>query len=189
MISPYRGVRQLFGEAEEKMPRVFLDLNNSEDLKKVKGQWRVAQGLVPGESNEGLTAQLAASPARMPDYDDSSWQICTNIRKSRSGGFTFAWYRITVTLPAELNGISVAGTRVFLETNIDNYGEIWIDGKQDRLTGMIQGNNAQQRVEASSHAVPGARHVIACLAANGPLGEPRGGVFLRYATRAFESRD
>jgi hypothetical protein len=31
--------------------------------------------------------------------------------------------------------------------------------------------------------------VIACLAANGPLGEPRGGVFLRYATLAFESRD
>ena len=30
------------------MPRVFLDLNNVEDLTKVQGQWRVAQGLVPG---------------------------------------------------------------------------------------------------------------------------------------------
>jgi hypothetical protein len=171
------------------MPRMFLDLNNPEDLKKLKGQWRVAQGLVPGEANEGLVAQLTASPARLPDYDDSNWEICHNIRKSRSGGFTFAWYRIAVILPTELNGISVAGTRVFLETNIDNYGEIWIDGQQDRLTGMIQGNNAQQRVEASAHAVAGARHVIACLAANGPLSEPRGGVFLRYATLAFESRD
>ena len=54
-----------------------------------------------------------------------------------------------------------------------NYGEIWVDGKQDRVTGMIQGNNAQQRVEASNSAVPGNKHVIACLAANGPLGEPR----------------
>jgi len=25
--------------------------------------------------------------------------------------------------------------------------------------------------------------------ANGPLAEPRGGVFMRYATLAFESRD
>jgi len=33
------------------------------------------------------------------------------------------------------------------------------------------------------------QHVIACLAANGPLGEPRSGVFLRYATLTFESPD
>ena len=106
-----------------------------------------------------------------------------------SVGFTFAWYRLTLELPDQVNGIAIAGTRVFFETNIDNYGEIWVDGKQDRVTGMIQGNNAQQRVEASTNAAPGTRHVIACLAANGPLGEPRGGVFLRYATLAFESRD
>jgi hypothetical protein len=36
--------------------------------------------------------------------------------------------------------------------------------------------------------VPGAKHVIACLVANGPLAEPMGGVFIRYATIAFESR-
>jgi hypothetical protein len=39
----------------------------------------------------------------------------------------------------------------------------------------------------SGSAVPGARHVIACLVGNGPLGEPRGGIFIRYATLAFES--
>jgi len=171
------------------MPRVFLDLNNIEDLEKVKGQWRVAQGLVPGQPNEVLSAQLPGSPARLPDYDDSGWELCTNIRKSRSAGFTFAWYRLTFELPERINGIVVAGTRVFFETNIDNYGEIWVDGKQDRVTGMIQGNNAQQRVEANPNAAPGTKHVIACLAANGPLAEPRGGVFLRYATLAFESRD
>lgn len=171
------------------MPRVSLDLNNEEDRNKVKGQWRVGPGLVPGEPNEGLTAQLLASPARLPDYDDSGWEICTNIRKSRSIGFTFAWYRITVVLPEEIQGIAVASTRVFFETNIDNYGEIWVDGEQDRVTGMIQGNNAQQRVEVNRNAVPGTRHVIACLAANGPLGEPRGGIFMRYATLAFESKD
>jgi hypothetical protein len=169
------------------MPRVALDLNAAEDRQKVKGQWKVAQGLVPGEPNEGLTAQLLASPARLADYDDSHWDVCTNIRKSLSVGFTFAWYRITVDLPQSVNGVGVAGSRVWFETNIDNYGEIWIDGQIDRNTGVIVGINAQQRVEVSASAVPGARHVIACLVLNGPLAEPRGGIFMRFATLAFET--
>jgi hypothetical protein len=169
------------------MPRIALDLNKAEERQKVKGEWRVAPGLVPGEPNEGLTAQLLASPARLADYDDSGWAVCANIRESLSVGFTFAWYRMTVEFPAEVEGIALAGSRVWFETNIDNYGEIWIDGQIDRSTGVIVGINASQRVEVSARATPGERHVIACLVANGPLAEPRGGIFMRYATLAFES--
>jgi hypothetical protein len=169
------------------MPRIALDLNNAEDRQHVKGEWRVAPGLVPGEPNEGLTAQLLASPARLADYDDSGWAVCTNIRESLSVGFTFAWYRITVAFPNQIDGIDLTGSRVWFETNIDNYGEIWIDGQIDRSTGVIVGINASQRVEISTSASPGETHVIACLVANGPLAEPRGGIFMRYATLAFES--
>lgn len=169
------------------MPRITLDLNNAEDCRKVKGQWRVGQGLVPGQPNEGLAAQLLNTPARLPDYDDSSWEVCTNIRKSISKGFTFAWYRITVQLPEQVNGVDVAGCRVWFETNVDNYGEVWIDGRIDRPTGAIAGINASQRVEVTNKAAPGTKHVIACLVANGPLAEPRGGVFMRYATLSFET--
>lgn len=176
-------------QEEEKMPRIALDLNKEEDRRKIKGQWRVGQGLVPGEPNEGLAAQLLNTPARLPDYDDSSWEVCANIRKSRSVGLTFAWYRIVVEIPEKLDGVPLADSRVFFETNVDNYGEIWIDGKIDRAAGVISGINAQQRVEVSAKAAPGAKHVIACLAINGPLAEPRGGIFMRYAALAFESRD
>ena len=169
------------------MPRVALDLNKAEDRQKVKGQWRVGQGLVPGEPNEGLTAQLRECPARLADFDDSRWEVCGNVRESRSVGFTFAWYRIAIELPESVDGVAVAGSRVWFETNIDNYGEMWIDGKIDRSTGVIVGINAQHRVEVSGSAVPRSRHVIACLVGNGPLGEPRGGIFMRYATLAFES--
>jgi hypothetical protein len=169
------------------MPRIALDLNNAAHRQHVKGTWRMAPGLVPGEPNEGLTAQLLASPARLPDYDDSGWDVCDNIRHSISVGFTFAWYRITVTVPQQVDGVSVAGSRMWFETNIDNYGEIWINGQIDRSTGVIVGINASQRVEVSNSAVPGQRFVIACLVANGPLAEPRGGIFMRYATLAFES--
>jgi hypothetical protein len=169
------------------MPRIALDLNTSADRQKVKGEWRVAQGLVTGQPNEGLTAQLLACPERLADFDDSGWQVCTNIRQSLSVGFTFAWYRITVTIPEQANGMALAGSRVWFETNIDNYGEIWINGQIDRSTGVIVGINASQRVEVSNRAVPGEQFVIACLVANGPLAEPRGGIFMRYATLAFES--
>jgi hypothetical protein len=76
---------------------------------------------------------------------------------------------------------------VWFETNIDNYGEVWINGQIDRSTGVIVGLNAQHRVEVSNSAVAGAKFVIACLVVNGPLAEPRGGIFMRYATLAFES--
>ena len=171
------------------MPRIALDLNSSEDCRKVKGQWRVGPGLVPGQPNEGLTAQLLAAPPRLADFDDSGWEICTNVRSSISKGFTFAWYRIAVELPEQVNGVALRDYRVFFETNVDNYGEIWIDGKIERPAGTIVGINASQRVEVSDKAQPGAKHVIACLVANGPLAEPRGGVFMRYATLAFELSD
>ena len=169
------------------MPRVALDLNRADDRTLVKGEWRVAAGLVPGEPNEGLKAELRGSPARLAEYDDAGWQVCRNIRESRSVGFTFAWYRIAVEVPDRVGDVALAGARVWFETNIDNYGEIWVNGQIDRSTGVIVGINAQHRVEVSGSAVPGARHIIACLVVNGPLAEPRGGIFMRYATLAFES--
>ena len=55
------------------MARIALDLNKEQDRQKVKGQWRLGPGLVPGQPNEGLTAQILSAPARLPDYDDSGW--------------------------------------------------------------------------------------------------------------------
>jgi hypothetical protein len=170
------------------MPRIALDLNKEADRQKVKGQWRIGRGLVPGEPNEGLVAQTLNTPARLAEYDDSKWEVCNNIRQSISKGFTFAWYRIAVVLPAEIDGIALTDSRVYFEANFDNYGEVWINGKIDRPTGAIVGINAQYRVEVIN-VVPGGKHIIACLVANGPLAEPVGGIFMRYATLAFASRN
>jgi hypothetical protein len=170
------------------MPRVALDLNQEADRQKVKGTWRRALGLVPGEPNQGLVAELEASPARLADYDDSGWETTDNVRDLVSKGFTFGWWRIAVELPQEIDGQPIAGSTVLFETNIDNYGEVWVDGDIDLVNGTVVGFNAQQRVVVSPSAVPGARHVIACLAANGPMALPRGVIFMRYATLAFETR-
>jgi len=128
------------------MPRIELNLNKTDDLKKVKGQWRVGPGLVPGEPNEGLKAQLLNTPARLSDYDDSRWEICANIRKSLSVGFTFAWYRITVEIPGQVDGVALTDSRVLFETNVDNYGEVW---DVRRLREKLSGRHRRRRLRAA----------------------------------------
>ncbi len=170
------------------MPRVELHIQDPNELKLVEGQWRHAIGLVPGEPNEGLVANLAGSPARLPDYDDSRWETTDDIVAWRSRGLSFIWYRTSITLPESIKGRSVEGTTVLFETCIDDYGEVWIDGECDRGKGTVQGFNIPQRVVVSASAKPGDTHTIALLAINGPLAAPGGAVFVRYATLAFEWR-
>lgn len=90
-------------------------------------------------------------------------------------------------LPHETNGMAVEGARLWFETNVDNYVEVWVNGQIDRSTGLIVGINAPQRIELSASAVPGSKYVIACLVANGPLAEPWGGIFMRFAMLVLET--
>ena len=169
------------------MARVALDLGNKKDLQLLSATgWRMAPGLVPGEPNQGLVAELLASPARLPDYDDSGWEKDVDIQARNSKGFTFAWYRLAFTVPEEVEGQKVAGNRVYFETNVDNYGEVYLDGKIDRTIGVVTGNNVNKRVLLEEPAAPGQKHLIAVLVANAPLGEPVGSIFMRFATLAFE---
>ena len=168
------------------MPRASLSLESAAGQAVVDGQWKFARGYVPGQPNEGLLEQAEGSPARLAEYDDSEWEVCPDLAQGVSHGFSFLWYRIKVTLPETVEGHPVDGVRVQFETCIDDYGEIWVDGECDRDRGAIQGFNAPQRVLVTSNAVPGQQHTIALLAVNGPLGSPGGGVFVRYATLAFE---
>lgn len=171
------------------MPRLTLDLNDSEDLKIVGSQWKFAMGYAPGEDNEGLVAQASGSDARLTSFDDSDWEVCTDIRRSHSKGFTFGWYRLHLNVPSLVKGSDVTGWRVFFETNADNYGEVWVNGEIDRNVGTIVGLNLPQRVELTDELSKSASVSLACLVSNGPLGEPRGGIFLRHATLTFENTD
>ena len=171
------------------MPRATINLGDPAGLAAVSGQWKFARGYVPGESNEGLVTQAVGSPARMVDYDDSGWEVCTDLATRLSHGFTFAWYRINVTLPETVEGHPTRGVRVQFETCIDDYGELWIDGECNRDRGTVQGFNVPQRVLITDNAQPGEQHTIALLAANGPMAAPGGAVFVRYADLGFEWRE
>ena len=160
------------------MPRETIYLRDPEGQKLVKGTWKYARGYVPGQPNEGLVEQIEGSPARLADYDDSSWEVCHDLAERNSHGFSFMWYRIKITVPETVNGHPVKGTRVQFET--------CIDGECNRARGAIQGFNAPQRDIFSDNPSPGDQHTIALLAANGPLAAPGGTVFCRYANLGFE---
>ena len=168
------------------MPRATINLGDSSGQSTVKGQWKFSRGYAPGEPNEGLISQREGSPARLSDYDDSTWEVCPDLAARISHGFTFAWYRINITFPETVGGHTTSGVRVQFETCVDDYGEIWIDGECNTDRGAVQGFNVPQRVLITDNASPGERHTIAVLAANGPLGAPGGTIFIRYATLAFE---
>ena len=168
------------------MPRVTVNLGEESGRTLTQCQWRYAIGYAPGEPNQGLVAEGPGSPARLPDYDDSQWETLTDLPQRNSGGFTFVWYRTQITIPETVEGHPTSGMRVQFETCVDDYGEIWIDGECNRDRGAVQGFNVPQRVLLSGNAQPGQKHTIAILAANGPLGNPFGTVFVRYAYLGFE---
>ena len=177
------------------MPRFPIDINSAEGQAAVQGQWRYAEGYVPGEANYGLGERAEGSPCRLPDYDDSGWEVCADTSAwARFGGeyvtgVSFVWYRMTLTIPDTVGGRDVRRTRLLFETCVDDYGEVWINGECNRERGTVEGFNRPQRVEVANNPNPGDQYTIAILAANGPLGAPGGGVFVRYTNLSFEWRD
>ena len=168
------------------MPRATINIGEPDGQAAAGVIWKYAIGYVPGAENEGLVSQSEGSPARLPEYDDSGWAVCSELAARVSRGFTFVWYRTTITIPETAGGRSTAGMRVQFETCVDDYGEIWIDGECNRDRGTVQGFNVPQRVLVTDSARPGNRHTIAILAVNGPLAAPFGTVFVRYANLGFE---
>ena len=58
-----------------------------------------------------------------------------------------------------------------------------------RTIGTIVGINSQHRVDITDAALPNQDFVVAYLVLNGPLAEPRDGIFIRYCYLTFEATD
>ncbi len=62
------------------------------------------------------------------EFNDSEWEE----RKSGNGWreeMQHAWYRAEITLPKEIDGFKVNGKPIRLIANINDKGEIWVNGK------------------------------------------------------------
>ena len=128
------------------------------------------------------------------DFDDSGWQVIApaELETRRSHGrLAFNWYRTSVTLPRKVADFDVAGSTVVFELVIDDYAEIWVDGKLPVVLGqtggqLVKGFNAPNRVVLTSNAKPGQKFQIAVFGVNGPISNPPVNfIWIRSATLDF----
>ena len=127
-------------------------------------------------------------------FDDSQWEAidATTLDERRSTAkVCFNWYRINVTIPEKVGDFSTAGSTVAFEIVIDDYAEVWINGKMPRVLGqpggpVIKGFNAPNRVILTRNAQPGQQIQIAVFGINGPISySPENFIWIRSATLDF----
>ncbi len=163
-----------------------IDLATAEGVKAVQGQWRWHDVRIVEVEAKGVpgTTYNYEPKAQNPDFDDSGWEVIdpTTLKQPRSGGqICFCWYRIKVTLPKEAEG-----KIVHFVTTVDDYGEVWVDGKLPYKVGqtggaIAAGFNAPNRVELPD-AKAGKTYQIAIFGINGPISvAPGNRIFLRNA--------
>src|SRR5262249_10089587 len=170
-----------------------VNLVSKAGVEMIKGQWR--RHIVTAHAGKNKNE---IEPKAHSKFDDSKWEVVedpASLRKAWTGSdekfmpwklpetkkyddfmkkFRMAWYRIQVTIPDQVDGKDVAGTAVWFKTTVDDYAEIWVNGKIDLNygRGAIAGFNAPNEVKLTDNAKPGETIQIAVLAINAPWGNP-----------------
>lgn len=104
-----------------------------------------------------------------------------------TGLFSFVWYKIELTIPGFIGRLNTEGTTAVFEIVVDDYSEIWINGKQmagfgQSGNGLISGYNTRNRVLLTDNARAGDKFTIHILGINGPIGKlPDNYIWVRNA--------
>jgi gluconolactonase len=187
------------------LPAAVVDLRTADGAGLVGATWRYRDASVIQVEHREPGADLRPSGplnrtnditphAGAADFDDSDWTVLqpAQLEKRRSHGrLAFNWYRTSVTLPSKVAGFPVEGSTVVFELVIDDYAEIWVDGKLPVVLGqtggqLVKGFNAPNRVVLTSNARPGQRFQIAVFGVNGPISNPPPNyIWIRSATLDF----
>ncbi|MGY1672673.1 SMP-30/gluconolactonase/LRE family protein [Geodermatophilus sp. SYSU D00710] len=186
-------------------PAAVVDLQTDEGAALVGATWRYSDARV--EEIDFVEVGSPADPlgpgdvpnrtfdvlphAGAADFDDSAWRVLspgdTQLRLA-GGRVCFNWYRVSVTLPERVGDLDPTGTTVVFEVVVDDYAEVWVDGRLPVALGdtggqVVAGFNAPNRVVLTDDARPGQTFRIAVFGANGPVSaSPRNYIWLRSAT-------
>jgi gluconolactonase len=186
-------------------PDAVIDLRTAEGVRLVKGQWRYSDTKIveadfraPGPdlapSGKPIKTYDVSPHAGAADFDDSQWEMidATALEGRRSTGkLCFNWYRIKITIPNKIGSFDPTGSVVAFEIVIDDYAEVWVNGKLPRIPGqpggqMIKGFNAPNRVIIGRNVQPGQQIQIAVFGINGPLSNPPDNfIWVKSATLDF----
>ncbi|HET6225799.1 MAG TPA: SMP-30/gluconolactonase/LRE family protein [Bacteroidia bacterium] len=108
-----------------------------------------------------------------------------------TGLFSFVWYKVELTIPAVIGKLNTNGTTAVFEIVVDDYSEIWVNGKQmvgfgQNGNGLISGYNTRNRVILTDNAKAGDKFIIHVLGINGPVGKlPDNYIWVRNAVVDF----
>src|SRR5436190_3593520 len=147
-------------------PDAVVDLASHEGVQLVKGQWRYHDVQIVDAESRSVGTDLRPSGSQTiktydysphagaADFDDSQWEAidATSLDQRRSTAkVCFNWYRINVTIPGKVGNFETAGSTIAFEIVIDDYAEVWVNGKMPRVLGqpdglVIKGFNAPNRV-------------------------------------------
>lgn len=190
-----------------------VDLKTKKGAILMKGEWRYSDVQIvqkdfkaPGpSSNDKLLLYPTGVSTKTHDifpkagekyFDDSRWEKLdpTSLEVRRGTGLlSFNWYRINITIPERLGNFSTHGSTIVFEIVMDDYAEIFVDGKLNKSYGQTGGSvakgwNARNRVILTNDAKPGQKFQLAVLGINGPIADlPENFIWVRSATLDFYS--
>lgn len=186
-----------------------IDLASSAGAQQVQAEWRyheahfvparfVAAGIDGQPGSKPIGTQVLEPRAGAATYDDSAWPVIapdTLDRRRGAGRSSFGWYRLQLTIPETINGVSAKGRTLVFQTTVDDYAEVWVDGELPRMAGqsggsMIAGWNAPNRLVIGRNVMPGQKIRLAVLAANGPISvAPTNYLYLHDARLSVHAAD
>jgi gluconolactonase len=182
---------QVTTDAPARRPAAVVDLRSTEQAALVGAVWRYRDATITPAAHRAAGPDLRPSGAPTSTFDiqprggdalleDAGWERISpsSLEQRRGPGrLSFGWYRVDATLPSRVGSTDVAGSTVVFEIVVDDYAEVWVEGKLSATLGqsggqLVRGWNAPNRVVVARDARPGQRIRLAILAANGPLSEP-----------------
>jgi len=186
-------------------PDATIDLRTKEGKELVKGVWRYSDVKIvetdfraPGPdlkpSGKPTKTYDYIPRAGAADFDDAKWEVLdpTTLEARRSGGkLCFNWYRINITIPDKVGEFEIRGSTVDFEIVIDDYAEVWVDGKLPAVYGqsggsVIKGYNAPNRVVIARDVQPGQKIQLAVFGINGPISaSPSNFIWVKSAVLDF----
>jgi len=191
-------------------PQAIADLKTTEGAALVSAKWFVqnaniinvdfkapgpyaADALALYPTGSAIRSHLLRPQIGTSDFDKGFREIKPTELESREGTglFSFVWYKVEVTIPGSIGRLNPEGMTLVFEIVMDDYSEIWVDGKQSQAfgqsgNGLIAGYNTRNRVILSNNVHAGQKFRIDILGINGALGKlPDNYIWVRNAVIDF----
>ena len=209
-------VVMVFGQETRQLavdkPQAIADLKTISGAALVSAKWFVQPAHIhdkdfrlPGPQTGGgdalplyptgasIKTQILHPQVSDADFNEGFIEIKPTDLENRQGTglFSFVWYKVELTIPETIGKLNTKGTTAVFEIVMDDYSEVWVNGKQmtsfgQSGNGVIAGYNTRNRVILSENAKAGEKFSIAILGINGTVGKlPDNYIWVRNAVVDF----